>query len=159
MDIIIGIDPGKNGGIVALDRDGHVVSVTKMPPTYPDIYDYLNDLLATPHDNATAYIERVGTGMPGQSSKATATFARHCGHIEMALYALGIPTVEVLPTRWQQSLSIGKERDCATKAEWKNRLKAKAQQLYPALWKARKITLATADALLIAHYGAACRRK
>ena len=39
-----------------------------------------------------------------------------------------------------------------SKSQWKNRLKAKAQQLFPKL----KITLKTADAILIAEY---CRRK
>ena len=39
-----------------------------------------------------------------------------------------------------------------SKTEWKNRLKGMAQQLYPDL----KVTLATADALLIATY---CKRK
>jgi hypothetical protein len=37
-----------------------------------------------------------------------------------------------------------------TKTEWKNRLKAKAQQLFPQ--QSKHITLKTADALLIAEY-------
>ena len=36
-----------------------------------------------------------------------------------------------------------------SKTEWKNKLKAKAQQLFPG----EKVTLATCDSLLIAEYG------
>jgi len=152
MNLIIGIDPGLAGGIAVLDQDGHIVSITKMPPTPAEIYDYLRDITLIPHDDIRCVMERVGQGMPGQSSKATATFARHCGHLEMALYALSIPAIEVTPQRWQKSLGIGTARGL-DKTAWKNRLKSHAQMLFPSLWKAKKITLATADALLIARYG------
>ena len=94
------------------------------------------------------YLEKVGFGMPGQSSKATATFARHNGHLEMALLSLGIKTVEVTPQKWQKHYQLGKSSEF-TNTEWKNRLKACAQQLFPR----EKVTLAVADALLLAEYG------
>ena len=143
--MILGIDPGKNGGIAVLDG-GVVVDVVTMPGTPLDLYEYL----ARYADYSVAYLEDVGHGMPGQSSKATATFARHCGHIDMALLALGIRAVTVTPQKWQKVYQLGKSGDFG-KGEWKNRLKAKCQQLFPMLGK--KITLATADALLIAEYG------
>ena len=89
--------------------------------------------------------------MPGQSSSATAKFARHCGHLEMALMCLGIQTVTVTPQKWQKSYQLGKSSD-HEKREWKNILKGKAQQLFPK----ERITLSTCDSLLIAEYG---RRK
>ena len=39
--IYIGIDPGTNGGIAVLDRDGKVLAVRKMPATPQDIIDFL----------------------------------------------------------------------------------------------------------------------
>ena len=39
--IYIGIDPGTNGGIAVLDRDGKVLEVGKMPATPQDILDFL----------------------------------------------------------------------------------------------------------------------
>ena len=101
-------------------------------------------------DHIVCYMEKVGQGMPGQSSKATATFARHCGHLDMALLALGIPTNTVTPNKWEKSYQIGLSTGLG-KTEWKNRLKAKAQQLFPQLGK--RVTLATCDALLLAEYG------
>lgn len=148
--LILGIDPGSNGGIAVLDIDGNVVSLTKMPETPQDILDHLRKYCGSELFNSevVCYMEQVGQGMPGQSSKATATFARHCGHLEMALMALGIKTNTVTPNKWEKMYQLGKSSDYS-KTEWKNRLKAKAQQLFPR----EKVTLAVADALLISEYG------
>lgn len=147
---IIGIDPGSLGGIAVLSDDGGIVSVCRMPDTPQDILDMLRRYGGTElfGSDVVCYMEKVGTGIPGQSSKATATFARHCGHLEMALLALGIKTNEVTPQKWMKSYQLGKSSDYS-KTEWKNRLKAKAQQLFPR----EKVTLAVADALLLAEYG------
>ena len=58
--------------------------------------------------------------------------------------------MKVTPQKWQKefSNSLGKSRDY-DKREWKNRLKGLAQQMFPA----EKVTLKTADALLLAEYG------
>lgn len=149
--IIIGIDPGANGGIAVLDNVGNVIDVTKMPATPQDILNYLNiyRMRADAEQCPTVcYMEAVGTGIPGQSSKATATFARHCGHLDMALLALGVPTNTVTPQKWEKSYQLGSSKGVAKNA-WKNKLKAKAQQLFPKV----KMTLAICDALLIAEYG------
>lgn len=144
----IGIDPGANGGIVVIDVSG--MKAYKMPDTFPDIYGLLSEIVGDNAASTVAILEDVGHGMPGQSSSATAKFARHCGHLEMALYALGIRTVMVTPQKWQKfySNSLGKSSSY-TKNEWKNRLKSLAQQMFPGL----KVTLCTADAALIAEYG------
>ena len=145
--IIAGIDPGKAGGIAVLEGD--TLHTYPMPETYPDVYLVLKGLQEE-FGITKCVIERVGLGLPGQSSKATATFARHNGHLEMALYALGIQTEEVTPQKWQKfySNSIGTAKGL-TKTEWKNKLKGLAQRLYPR----EKVTLNTADAILLAHYG------
>lgn len=150
MKKIIGIDPGLSGGIAVLGTDGNVVDVCKMPPTPNDILDYLRNHCCHNMSNAdvVCYMEKVGMGMPGQSSKATATLARHCGHLEMALLSLGISTNDVTPNKWEKFYQLGSSRG-HSKTEWKNKLKAKAQQLFPG----EKVTLAVCDALLIAEYG------
>lgn len=142
---VIGIDPGLSGGIAVLGMDGAVVEVLKMPSTPQDILDCLRRFSS---DGSVCYMEKVGTGMPGQSSKATATFARHNGHLEMALLASGIKTNEVTPNKWIKHYQLGKSSDYS-KTEWKNRLKACAQRLFPN----EKVTLSVADALLLAEYG------
>ena len=144
--IYIGIDPGTNGGIAVLDYGGKVLSVVKMPATPQDSLDFLGEYSG---QDIKAALEDDGHGIPGQSSKATATFARHNGHLEMALLALGIPTEKVTPQKWQKVYQLGSSKNIP-KGAWKNKLKAKAQQLFPSLGK--KITLSTSDALLIAEY-------
>ena len=149
MAIYIGIDPGESGGIAVLV--GHNICTYNMPDTYPDIYNTLSSLQKQYAGyELVAILEDVGKGIPGQSSKATATFARHNGHLEMALYALGIRTVRVTPQKWMKNYSnqLGKSKD-VEKREWKNKLKGLAQQMHPE----EKVTLKNADAILIAEYG------
>jgi len=149
--IVIGIDPGQAGGF-ALYAGGDTVETYKMPETFPDIFAFLRGVRERNYDDdLLAVMEDVGHGMPGQSSSATAKFARHNGHLEMALYALGIRTEKVTPQKWQKAFSnsIGKSSQYE-KREWKNRLKSLAQQMFPSV----KVTLNTADAILIAAYGA-----
>lgn len=147
--IVIGCDPGQAGGIAVYD--GESMKTYKMPETFPDIHNllmYIRESYAGM--DIVAFMENVGHGMPGQSSKATATFARHNGHIEMSLYALGIKTEMITPQKWIKyySNSLGKSSGCE-KREWKNKLKVEAQRLFPA----SKVTLWNSDAMLIANYG------
>ena len=86
--------------------------------------------------------------MPGQGGSAMFNFGKGYGNLEMALLALKIPTVSVTPQVWQKALQLGTRSKTMSKTEWKNKLKAKAQQLFPYL----KITLAISDALLICEY-------
>lgn len=147
VKLFIGIDPGLNGGIAVLNKNGGVESVCKMPETPQDILEWLEEYSGY---NCVCVLEDVGHGMPGQSSKATATFARHNGHLEMALLALSIRTEKVTPQKWQKIYQLGSSKGVEKNA-WKNKLKAKAQQLFPSLGK--NITLSTCDALLLAEYG------
>lgn len=145
MKKYIGIDPGAHGGIAVLSADGSVVEVEKMPTTPMDLLDFLSRY----KDDSFCILERVG-GMPGNGGSAMFNFGKGYGHLQMALLALGIPTNDVTPNKWEKSFQLGSSGKYG-KTEWKNRLKAKAQQLFPSL--GRKITLATCDALLIAEYG------
>ncbi len=141
----IGIDPGKHGGIAVLDASGTVIEVAKMPETPQDLLSFLS----RHKEGSVCTLERVG-GMPGNGGSAMFNFGKGYGHLQMALIALEIPTEDVTPNKWEKTYQLGSSGKFG-KTEWKNRLKAKAQQLFPSLGK--KITLATCDALLIAEYG------
>lgn len=145
MKRYIGIDPGKNGGIAVMGADGEVLDVVKMPGTPQDLLDFLEQY----KDDSFCTLERVG-GMPGNGGNAMFNFGKGYGHLQMALLALHIPTEDVTPNKWEKTYQLGSSGKY-TKTEWKNRLKAKAQQMFPHLGK--KITLATCDALLICEYG------
>lgn len=145
MERYIGIDPGKHGGIAVMGADGEVLDVVKMPETPQDLLDFLEQY----KDDSFCTLERVG-GMPGNGGSAMFNFGKGYGHLQMALLALHIPTEDVTPNKWEKAYQLGSSGKY-TKTEWKNRLKAKAQQMFPHLGK--KITLATCDALLICEYG------
>lgn len=140
---IIAIDPGKNGGIAVYDQQtDRLLEIVQMPATPKDVLDFLEKYKT----DSICYIEKVN-GMTGQSASAAFVFGENFGQISTALLACQIPTVTVSPPLWQKALSL-RNTDKLGKTEWKNILKRKAQQLYPYA----KVTLATADALLICEY-------
>lgn len=150
---VIGIDPGKNGGIAVLGGDGSVVDVASMPETPMELLGFLRDVCAY-DGGCCCYLEKVG-GMPGNAGSAMFNFGKGYGWIEMALLALEIPTVSVSPQKWQKIYGVGSSsitKDSSSeKAEHKRKLKAVAQGLFPSL--KGKVTLKTCDSLLIAYYG------
>ena len=90
--------------------------------------------------------------MPKQGVSSSFKFGKGYGFLRGCLIAAGIPFEEVTPQAWQKALEIPKKSKSETKAQFKNRLKALAQQWFPD----QLVTLKTADALLIATY---CFRK
>lgn len=134
---IMGIDPGKSGGIAVLGGESPVA--LKMPDTVGDLVDALRSLVVS--GVRMAYVERVGV-TPQMGVVSAGTFMRGVGNIEAACQALGIRLEWIAPGKWQRELG------CLTRGD-KNVSKRKAQELFPTL----RITHAIADALLIAEYG------
>jgi len=138
--IWIGIDPGLSGGIAQIDNGE--VSLCKMPETEWDIGQIVSEFGRCQQFGSPtiAYIEKVHS-MPDQGVASSFKFGMNYGFLRGLLVAYQIPFEEVSPQKWQKFMN------CMTHGD-KNISKARAQQLYPKL----KITHATADALLIAHY-------
>jgi hypothetical protein len=143
MKYYIGIDPGTSGGIAVLNLDGAIHYFTPMPETPADILDVLMK-----HDDAICCLERVW-GTPGMGGASMFTFGQNFGTLQMALYAAGVSVDDITPQKWMKMFQLKKAKE-ESKTQWKNRLKAQAQQFYPN--PPKKITLAVADALLIATY-------
>jgi len=147
----IGIDPGQSGGIAWLGNDGTVLDCIKMPATEADLWRWFDkDVRQGPKGLIHAAIEKVHA-MPKQGVSSTFKFGMEYGGLRMALIAAGIPFDQVTPQAWIKALGIHSKKKTETGTQWKNRLRAQAQQLFPR----ETITLAKADALLIAEY---CRR-
>jgi Holliday junction resolvasome RuvABC endonuclease subunit len=143
--ITIGIDPGANGAIAWIDERGKSC-VEKMPDTLQDLWELICDITNFPRSTIDgrkykAYIEQVSSS-PQMGVVSAFSFGRGYGNLEMALTAAGVPFDRVRPQVWQKAMG------CMTKGD-KNVSKQKAQELFPD----KKITHATADALLIALYG------
>lgn len=141
---IIGIDPGKAGGISVYSCDDKkIIEVIKMPETPRELLAFLKIY----KNNSVCYLERV-QGIPGNGAASMFNFGRGFGHLEMALLALSIPFSVITPQKWQKTLQLG-HKGSKTTSQWKNKLKQRAQELYPGV----KITLDVSDSLLIVEYG------
>ncbi len=150
--VIIGIDPGKQGAMAAILPNGVVAD--KMPETPMDIYKSLLCLKEGCQTNGweiVCYLEKV-QGIPGNGANSMFTFGQGYGWLEMALIANEIPTVTVTPQKWEKHYQLGSKKDAGGYRQWKKKLYAKAQQLFPELGK-KELNQDTADALLIARYG------
>lgn len=144
-ETILAIDPGINGGIVYSPLAGKDPVAMRMPETVHDLVDVLKS--ASFEKPVRAVVELVG-GYIGKAQPASSAFVfgEGYGKIQGVLAALEIPFDLVRPQAWQKALSLGTSTGMS-KTAWKGKLRAKAQQLYPGI----KVTLATADALLIYH--------
>ena len=152
MSTIIGIDPGQSGGIAAVMGNGKV-KAWKMPATERDLWEQIFCRLSWCHD-PHIFLEKVGPqptfGQDGkrQGISSTWKFAQHNGVLRGMIIASGIPSETASPQKWCAFFGLKKGKD-ETQTAWKNRHKAKAQELFPGI----SVTHAIADALLIMEYG------
>ena len=135
--IIISIDPGISGGIAVMDQDGRIWADT-MPDTMTGIWSYFASFPEN-EGECLAIMEDVGHSFPGNAAKASTTFAKHIGHLEMALYGRGISCQKVTPQVWMKALGTWPK----DKKERKKAIQEAMQRLYPKI----KVTLKVSDAL------------
>jgi hypothetical protein len=141
--LIVAIDPGVNGGLALLDRDG-LVTVQKMPETDIDVVSFLVEVSNTAKE-IDCYLEEpplyAGRNIPGS---AIGKLMWNTGVLYGAAVCLGWKMHRVRPAIWQKAHPVGTKGDLTTTA-WKNKLKARAAELFPTV----DVTLWNADALLI----------
>lgn len=145
LPTFIGVDPGASGGLAALT--GSHVKFKSMPDTEQGILDWLR-----PFSGATAVIEWISPAMFGTDKSSMSKLYGSYKALRMALIASGITIAEdARPAKWMRAVGVDPRKRGEGRAEWKQRLKARAEELFPSL----HITLATSDALLLAYY---CRQ-
>lgn len=156
LKTILAIDPGASGGVAVLHETTERTDVQafSMPDTEGDIISVLvipSRMALRDGNERVAYIE-AQTGVVGPQMRVSAsamfTFGRNYGFIIGALQATGWKIELVRPQIWQKALSLGTKAGAGGKTAWKNKLKAEAQRMFPA----QKVTLKTADALLLLEY-------
>ena len=137
MKPILCIDPGASGGLALLNREGNVEAFP-MRDGMTEQIDAIRHIAVT-NPGLKAVVEKVGFHRPGNSATASCKFARHCGHLEAALYSVGVPFEEVSPGVWMRALGALP----ADKTARKNAIKEQVARRFPHL----DVTLKTADAL------------
>lgn len=146
--IIIGIDPGKNGGIAVI-KDKKLIFLVKTPPTPKEMLSLFKKIkMMGKISDCVCYLEKVG-GLPGMGGSSMFNFGQVYGFTVMALLSNEIKTITVTPQKWQKFFQLGTKSQCSSDTVWKNKLKSKAEQLFPD----KKIFLWGSDAVLIAEYG------
>ena len=144
--LILGIDPGLDGGIAVID--GTEIVLLETIPTETkggfikrqvDAQKLSNILRVYP--DSVCYLEGVAS-RPGQGVASVFSFGDTYGAIRGVLGALNIPTYTITPSKWKKELKISSKEDS---------LKA-IKELYPLL-KMRKKDHNLAEAILIALYG------
>jgi len=152
--IVIGIDPGLAGGVVALDQDSRVVLARRTPlitgAGSKAQYDEraMRELLAAsrpPGEARHVAIEQVGA-MPGQGVTSMFRFGYGCGLWRGIAVGLGLPIHDVRPQAWAQLLD-GLPRGEAMKSS----AVLRARALWPDLPIEKKVEWCFADAALIAE--------
>lgn len=140
--VVIGIDPGKSGGIAWRINNEHPKCIA-MPTTLGDLINLMKEIQ---QEESIVVLEKVHA-MPKQGVVSVWTFAQNFGEIRAVVQTLGMRLEMVTPSKWMKYFGMKKDKT-ETKIQWKNRLKSKACELYPNC----KVTLKTADALLLLEY-------
>lgn len=140
MSKFIAIDPGVNGGIAF--HDGKTAWVHDLG-TIAELIELLEPMKDEPYEVYLEDIQRF-SNMPYARA---IVYASSWGSIKGVVQALKFRMHLVSSQTWQKKLSLGNSKGM-TKTQWKNKLKTKAQELYPTL----KLSLKTADAILILEY-------
>jgi hypothetical protein len=148
MNTIIAIDPGVSGGIAVRHHTADV-TVYPMPETDSDIRDLLAEIVRNHYEDEfsvpIAVIEDLPKTTGGNIPESRVfVMARNFGYVVAVCDTLNLEVKMLPPKKWQKLVGAG-VRGSRSKTEWKNHLKQLAQRLHPTM----KVTLKTADALLL----------
>tara|TARA_R110000824_G_scaffold11843_3_gene52113 strand:- start:1679 stop:2212 length:534 start_codon:yes stop_codon:yes gene_type:complete len=147
--VIIGIDPGKGGGI-AVTAGGKVIEFHKYPATMNDLYYIVDEILRDWNSKPIAYLEQVHA-FPTDGRSSAFKFGTNYGLWQGLLLGFQIECKFVAPQVWMKPLGLPKD-----KKERKNRIKALAQNVIDKQnvpLENKRVTLHTSDAILISMYG------
>ena len=154
--VFIGIDPGVNGGLCRISSKG--VAAIPIPESIEDIVKWLRECLSIGTCYAT--LEKVqgfignpisDKGVNRQPSSALFKLGNSYGVLQGILTTLEIKYDTVAPQQWMKVLGINNRGLGLSYSQRKTKLKDVAKSLYPNT----KITLKTADSILLATYSAA----
>lgn len=170
--ISVGIDVGKNGGIVIIDSDGEVTTMAtpKVNKDEIDIHQIVEVLSALKENGNKVHIaiEDVHS-IFGVGAKSNFQFGRALGILEGVVIGLGISFTKVAPKTWQKEMWMGvkpveintgkktKDGNTKFKIDTKGTSLLAAKRLYPdldlrATERSKKAHDGIVDALLIATF-------
>lgn len=149
MSIIVGIDPGKSGGLAKIDTDNvGYLRTCKCPDNTIDMAGLITSAQNSAYiDNSKliVYIENVHA-FPTDARSSAFKFGTNFGMWLGILGAYKIEPIRVQPQVWMRDIQPLPK----VKKERKLEIKRLAIEMFPD----NKITLSTADAVMLAVWGA-----
>lgn len=155
--MIIGVDPGLSGALVALEDDGTYFDHLDMPSIIVQSKGRVNAAAiqawivkvraAGATDLRHCYIELVGA-MPKQGGSSQFSFGHNTGMVEGVVIGAGVPITRIHPATWKKAAKMtGKPKDA---------VRSRCVDLYPGVrvLDSKGKGGAVADAMLIARVGA-----
>lgn len=122
---VLGIDPGMDGAIVALDgstaRGWPLPTQKGVGLLVADLVGLLAEIRASSSPVRLVVVERAQS-MPGQGVASMFRYGRDYGVLLGALAALGLPVVTVPPATWHRDLRLGGDPKAAAMAHVQGRL-------------------------------------
>lgn len=156
-DFVLGIDPGKAGGLAVLNQRLDQAEAWRMPDDWPSTARLMVEIKEK-YDPCGVAIEKVNA-MPGMTSKgrvrmgATSAFSfgTAFGVVYGVILALGLPVYLVRPQEWKKA-TPGLQKKSKDRSENKLLSLDVARQLYPGVDLKFKKDDGKADALHIARW-------
>ena len=141
----IGIDPGKSGGITMIDAKDDYMEAVKCPDRTIDMALIFHSFVGDEPNRVRLLMEKVWA-RPNNAVRSAFTYGVNYGQWLGIAASHEIKMYTTLPNDWIKWIGCPKGMIVKDRKNW---LKSKAKELYPDL---KKVTLATADAILITHY-------
>jgi Holliday junction resolvasome RuvABC endonuclease subunit len=110
--IIVGIDPGNNGGIALLHGD-RLIYADHLPIVGKTLSGHLlnNWFADIEPDTPTMVVVEQVHAMPKQGVSSTFNFGKAVGIIEGVIAARGLPITWVTPQRWKKSIGVTADKN------------------------------------------------
>jgi hypothetical protein len=143
---IFGIDPGNNGGVIAMyeRRDGwYLVRSFKLARGETDIVQFFREETDAGSGDCLAYLEKVHGWGEGRSFN----FGMYYGFVRGVLRAMEVPIIDVTPQKWMKDMGVPPQK--GQKAAHRLAMRELAQSLQNEV----TATNWNAAAILIALYG------
>lgn len=156
--MVVGIDPGTQGGVAYMHRTASQTKVIKNPTDIGDFLQFMQYLNQISQGEIMVFHEKVNMyagdmSNPGKALQMQKLFKR-VNQKNALLSQAGIPFIEVNPVSWQSALRLRPKRE---KGESKEKFKKRRKELYKARAASDyghiKATLWNSDALCILSYG------
>lgn len=111
--MIVGIDPGKSGGIAAVGDNGKFIDGIRMPIIKHgkrDVVDTRKLSMWVDHTALTCVVIEQVHAMPGQGVSSMFNFGRHTGAVEGWALEWKCPVYWVTPAKWKKHFGLSKDK-------------------------------------------------